>query len=249
MRRPLDRAVIAAGNFFFRYRNALFPVLFVLIALAGRPRVLFGSPGLDRLLGACGVAVALAGQAVRLLTIGYDYIDRGGKAGKVYASRLVHGGIYALTRNPMYVGNCLIALGVTMVVGSPAVYLVVLPFFLFVYHALVAAEEAYLRRAFGAEYAAYCARVPRWRPRLDRVAPVLSGLRYNWRRAVRKELSTMMGLCTGLLLLPVVRTYFLHGIEAAKAALPPAILAELAALAVYGALVHLKRRRLLFYPA
>ena len=249
MRRPLHRATITAGNFFFRYRNALFPVLFVLTALVGRPHVLFDSPGLDRLLGACGVGVALAGQAVRLLTIGYEYIDRGGKAGKVYASRLVHGGIYALTRNPMYVGNCLIALGVTMVVGSPAVYLVVLPFFLFVYHALVAAEEAYLRRTFGAEYEAYCARVPRWRPRLNRVVPVLSGLRYNWRRAIRKELSTLAGLCTGLILLPVVRTYYLHGIEVAQAALPQAILAELAVLAVYGVLVHLKKRRLLFYPA
>ena len=238
---------IAAGNFFFRHRNALFPVLFVCAALVGRPRLIGGTPQSDQLLGVCGMLVALAGQAIRLITIGYEYIERGGKEGKVYASRLVQGGVYALTRNPMYVGNGLIAVGIAMVAGSPFVYAIVLPFFLFVYQALVAAEEAYLRRQFGLEYDRYCERVPRWWPRLGRLGPALSGLRYDWRSAVRKELSTLAGLCTGFILLPVVRTYFLNGVEAATARIPRAFTLELGVLFVYGLLAWLKKQRRLFY--
>ena len=243
----LRQGNIAVGNFFFRHRNALFPVLFVCAALVGRPRLMFGDPGLDRLLGICGIVVALTGQAVRLITIGYEYIERGGKEGKVYASRLVQGGVYALTRNPMYVGNGLIAIGMTMLAGSPLIYLVVLPFFLFVYQALVAAEEAYLRKQFGLEYDRYCARVSRWWPRWPRIGPALSGLSYDWRQAIRKELSTMAGLFTGIVLLPLLRTYFLEGLEAARAQAPRAGMLELSGLAVYGLLVYLKRKRRLFY--
>ena len=244
---PLSRWNIAVGNCFFRYRNTLFPVLFALAVLVSRPRILLGSPVLDRVLAACGVVVALSGEAIRLVTIGYEYIERGGKEGKVYASHLVEGGVYALTRNPMYVGNALIAIGVVMAAGSPLMYAVVLPFFLFVYQALVATEEGYLRARFGEDYVQYCARVSRFLPSLRRINPTLSGIRYDWRCAVRKELSTLAGLLSGLILLPVWRTYFLEDFDAAKAKAPAALLWALVVLILYGVLVYLKTRRRLFY--
>ena len=208
---------------------------------------MLGGPRLDRWLVIVGALVALFGQAIRLLTIGYEYIERGGKDGSVYASALVQGGVYALTRNPMYVGNALITVGMTMVAGSPLIYLVVPPFFLFVYQAIVATEEVYLRGRFGREYEQYCASVNRWAPSLRRAPTMLGGLRYDWRRAVRKELSTLAGLLTGLVLLPVWRTFFLEGFDAAKRHAPRALMLEVVVLVLYGTLVSLKRQRKLFY--
>ena len=46
--------------------------------------------------------------------------------------------------NPMYVGNGLIAIGMTMLLGSPMGYLILIPFFLLVYQAIVSSEEAHL---------------------------------------------------------------------------------------------------------
>ena len=238
---------IAAGNFFFRVRNGLFPSLFLLGALIVRPHVILNNPALDRLLIACGAAVALAGQAVRLSTIGFEYIERGGKEGKVYASRLVQGGVYGISRNPMYVGNALIAVGVSMTLGAPAAYVVVIPFFLWVYHAIVAAEEAYLRGRFGAEYNDYCARVPRFLPALGNAPRAFAGMRYNWKVSVRKELSTITGLLCGLTALPLWRTFWLSGVEAAKAAAPRTAALLAAILALYALFASLKKRRLLFY--
>ena len=238
---------IAVGNFFFKYRNALFPVLFALAALIGRPQVIFGDPALDRSLGLCGILAALTGQLVRLVTIGYEYIERGGKEGKVYASRLVQGGVYALTRNPMYFGNGLIAIGMTMVAGAPLLYLIVLPLFLYIYHAIIAAEEAYLRRQFGADYERYCASVNRLLPAIDRARQVLAPLSYNWRQAVRKDLSTMAGLFLGLILLPVFRRLWLEGGEAVRADLQQIVAAVLAVLGLYGVAITLKRQRKVFY--
>ena len=243
----LRQGNVAVGNFFFRYRNALFPVVFVLVVPFMQPRLMFNNSTLDRLLATCGALVALAGEFIRLVTIGYEYIERGGKEGKVYASHLVEGGVYALTRNPMYVGNALIAIGMTMIAGSPLVYSIVLPFFLFVYQAIVSAEEGYLRGRFGKAYDQYCARVNRFLPALHHVRGMLCGMRYDWRRAVRKELSTIAGLLIGFILLPIWRVCWLRGWAAAKAAAPRTLVLVLAVLLLYGLFVRLKRSRQLFY--
>jgi protein-S-isoprenylcysteine O-methyltransferase Ste14 len=77
---------------------------------------------------------------------------------------VVKGGAYRWTRNPMYVANVAIILGTGLLVGSWWLFLwaavVLMAFHLFI----VAYEEPALRRAFGADYEAYCRDVPRWLP-------------------------------------------------------------------------------------
>ena len=243
----LDRWMVRAGSFFFRYRNGLFPVTYGLSALLLKPRVIL-HPAIDHLLGLLGIAVTLAGELVRLTTIGFEYIERGGKNKQVYASRLVQSGIYSLTRNPMYLGNVLIVLGVAMMAGSPWMYRLVVPFFLFVYWAIVRAEEAYLQEHFRAEYTRYCERVNRFIPRFQHLREALAGFQYNWKRAVRQELSTLALVFSALVLVPAWRAFFLSGPVAAKAMAPRTLALEGTVCALYGIFVWIKRRRLLFYP-
>jgi protein-S-isoprenylcysteine O-methyltransferase Ste14 len=237
---------IAVGNFFFRYRNALFPLVIVVASLTLRPEVILQSWIVDRVLGLAGIVIALTGQAVRLITIGFDYIHRGGKDGKVYAGRLVRGGIYGLTRNPMYLGNSLIAIGVTMLMGSPLGYLIVIPFFLFVYQAIIAAEEAYLRDKFGAEYEDYEANVNRIVPSLSRIKESFAGMRFDWRRSIKKDIGTVVGLTIGLNILPVWRSYFLYDSGTTKLAAIRAVWIVLAITIVYLVLLKMKRSKRLF---
>jgi hypothetical protein len=65
------------------------------------------------------------------------YIKRGGKAGKVYAPRLVTQGLFGHSRNPLYVGNLLVLLGVFLVHNNSVVYHIGVPFFLFAYTSIV----------------------------------------------------------------------------------------------------------------
>jgi len=231
---------ITIGNFFFRYRNALFPLVFVLAALTLRSKIMFGAPLADRLVGASGMVIALLGEAVRFVTIGFEYIHRGGKHGRVYARHLVQGGVFGLVRNPMYIGNALIVIGMTMYLGSPLGYIVLIPFFLFVYQALIAAEESYLRNTFGSGYADYCARVNRFIPRLNQLPQAFSGMRFDWRRSLRKDLGTVVGLSMGLISIPVLRSYFLYGWAVTEPTASVAVKLSLAVIAVYLFLLRLK---------
>ncbi|MDH3444409.1 MAG: isoprenylcysteine carboxylmethyltransferase family protein [Deltaproteobacteria bacterium] len=237
---------IAIGNFFFRYRNVLFPLIFAVGALTIRPKIMFDSVVADRILVTTGLIVALLGQAVRLITIGFEYIHRGGKDGQVYAGRLVRGGVYGITRNPMYVGNGMIAIGMTMHFGSPLGYIILIPFFLFVYQAIVAAEETYLRNKFGDEYDDYERSVNRYVPALSRVRESFAGMRFDWRRSIKKDLGTVVGLIIGLIMLPVWRAYFLYGLEATKAAAMRALWLTLGITALYLFLLKLKKSDRLF---
>jgi len=242
----LQSVNIAIGNFFFRYRNALFPMIFVFGSLLFQPRLMFGSLVADRILSVIGVALALLGQAVRLITIGFEYIHRGGKDGKVYAGRLVRGGVYGITRNPMYVGNGLIAIGMTIYFGSPLGYVILIPFFLFVYQSIIAAEEAYLQNKFTAEYDDYALAVNRIVPALGSARQSFAGMRFNWRRSIKKDLGTIASLTIGLNLVPVWRSYFLYDAATALSTAIRASLIILTITAIYLILLKLKRSNRLF---
>jgi len=195
-------ALERAGRFFFAYRNALFPV--VLVALLGGfpPARVLGSAHADHWVDAAGIGVAALGQALRAVVIGLAYIRRGGRHGQVYAARLVTEGMFGHCRNPLYVGNLLVLLGLFLVHGHPWVVGLGLAFFAFAYRAIVAAEETYLRERFGPAYDAYCARVPRWLLDPRGLGRSLRGMTFDWRKVIAKEYgSTAVWIACVVLLL------------------------------------------------
>ena len=142
----------------------------------------------------------------------------------------------------------LIATGIVMVSGAPLAYFAVLPFFLFVYQAIVVAEEEFLRAKFGEEYKEYCAQVPRFLPSPRAAREAFSGTRFNWRRPLKQDLSTLAWITMVLVALPAWRSFFLSGWEASSERVLKTAALELAVLALYGGLVFLKKRRSpLFY--
>lgn len=215
-----NRFLVTSGNFFFKVRNGLFPLVYLALLLFARPSVLFGSPVANALVLGLGAVLAVAGEFLRCLTIGYDYIKRGGRDGKVYADSLVKGGVYAHTRNPMYVGNCLIAIGLILYSGAPFAILVLVPFFLFVYVSITSAEEAYLSGRFGDDYRDYCGRVNRYLPPPVALYRDVSALTYDWKKTLRKEYGTLWVVGMGLTGLPWWRMYHLEGAIPASAAAP-----------------------------
>lgn len=70
-------------------------------------------------------------------------------------------GLFRVSRNPMYLGVFATLLGATLHTLNPLVLLAAI-FIVVVHHRIVLAEEAYLRQAFGGEYADYCRRVRRY---------------------------------------------------------------------------------------
>ncbi len=105
------------------------------------------------IIGGAGVALA---ALLNFRAIGTTFDPTGP------ADALATGGIYRVTRNPMYLGAVLAFAGLGIVTGWTwlLVFDVLLPFAL-VFLA-IKPEEAYLERRFGQAYRDYHARVRRW---------------------------------------------------------------------------------------
>jgi len=78
------------------------------------------------------------------------------------ATALVAGGIYQLTRNPMYVGLAFMLLGWGIYLSNPACLAVLAGFIAYVDRFQVVPEERVLESRFGEAFATYRARVRRW---------------------------------------------------------------------------------------
>ncbi len=78
------------------------------------------------------------------------------------ASHLVTSGIFAVSRNPIYLGDVLVLAGVVLRANSP-LSLVALPLFIWVIRTrFIAAEEMRLERDFGSAFVDYCTQTRRW---------------------------------------------------------------------------------------
>jgi protein-S-isoprenylcysteine O-methyltransferase Ste14 len=197
--------MVRVGNSLFHYRNGLFPLVYLLLFPKSPP--LLASYKLAALVG---LFVAATGQTVRAVTIGLDYIQRGGKNRQVHATRLVQGGIFAHCRNPLYIGNYLVIVGVGFASNSILFLGVAVPFFAFAYWAIIAAEENYLRTKFGTEYEEYCARVNRFVPRFAGLSRTLGEMEFNWRRLISAEYGSTF-IWTAAMTLVVLKNVWLAG--------------------------------------
>ena len=78
------------------------------------------------------------------------------------ASSLVTTGIYRYTRNPMYVGLCLVLLGWAAFLGAAFALLGPVAFVAYIARFQILPEERALSAKFGAAYSEYVAQVRRW---------------------------------------------------------------------------------------
>lgn len=195
--------MISIGRFFFKYRNWVFILFYAALFVPSIPVFSKEDFGNQYYLVPIiiGLVVTVSGQLIRGLTIGLAYIVRGGKDGKPYAEGLVTEGIFKHCRNPLYVGNILMLLGVGILSNSLFYVGIMIPVFLFIYQAIVLAEEQFLRGKFGAAFDEYCRKVNRWFPNFSGIGTTFRSMSFNWKRWILKEYNTQFVWLCGITLI------------------------------------------------
>lgn len=196
--------MVKLGNFLFRNRNGIFPLFYLMLFVPSRE--VFSNPVTAMSIG---FAVTLTGQLVRVITIGLVYIIRGGKDRRVYAEDLVTTGIFSHSRNPLYVGNILILVGLGIASNSLLFMAVFTPVFLFFWQAIVLAEENYLRNKFGQQYNEYCRRVNRWLINFKGIGTTLGSMQFKWKRVIIREYNSTYIWMTGAVLI-AMKHFYIH---------------------------------------
>lgn len=122
-----------------------------------------------------GLALGLIAEAWRIWA-----------AGTIHKTeQLTTAGPYGFVRHPLYVGSFAHAIAYSLMSGRWESFLFVPPLFMLIYGAAVSTEEAMLHKLFPQEYAEYCARVPRFIPRLRR--PLAGAGAFSWRQVAENK--------------------------------------------------------------
>jgi len=139
---------------------------------------------------AVGVPVSILGLALRAWAAGCLAKNQ----------RLATGGPYAFTRNPLYIGTLLVALGLTIAARNLYLALLFALVFLLVYLPVIQLEEQHLRRLFP-EYATYAERVPALLPRITPYAQKSFNPFRGSQYLTNQEYQAAIGYAVGVLFL------------------------------------------------
>ena len=188
--------LVKLGNTFFHYRNYFFPVLYAALFIPSPPVFADLKWGLIS-----GAVFIFAGILARCVTIGLVYIVRGGKGRQIHAQNLVTDGIYNLCRNPMYLGNILLLLGFGLFANSLLFMAVFFPLMLFIYLAIIKAEEAFLIGKFGDEFTEFKKRTNSILPQLGKLKLAFSTHSFRFQKVLANEHNSFFIYFSGMLLL------------------------------------------------
>lgn len=116
-----------------------------------------------------GLAVALAGEAIRVWAAGHLEKSR----------EVTRSGPYRWMRHPLYVGSSVLALGIVLASRNPVVAVAAAIYMGATITAAIRTEEAYLRRTFGDTYDRYSRSQAAPMPRAFSVARVMRNREYR----------------------------------------------------------------------
>ncbi len=208
---PLGEEFERSGAWLFQRRSYVPPLLLIGVAVAaserpGRDDI----PGLEAPVALAGLAVALVGLVIRAVVVGSAPGGTSGKnRGAQIATTLSTTGLYSVVRHPLYLGNLCLWLGPAIATGTWWGGVIVALVFSLYYERIMYAEEAFLGRAFGAEYQAWATVTPAFLPALSRWRR--AALPFSFRTVLRQEYYALFSTVTMFVVLELVTVWLESG--------------------------------------
>lgn len=153
-----------------------------------------------------GMTLMLVGASIRLWAT--KHIGRRMPWMKKKGKQLVKTGPYALVRNPLYIGNIIIAMGLSLLSELMWFTPLVILYLFVLYHLVALYEEKKLSERWREDFERYLEEVPRWIPKLNNW-PASKEVGFRWMHALRSELPSLYVALVGILAF-ALKWYFSH---------------------------------------
>ena len=200
-----------SGEWLFRWRSYL-PLLLIGLFLLAFPefRYPYGKRLLDRFWELFCLSVAFAGLGVRVLTSGYVPWGTSGRNTKGQIADVLNTtGAYSLVRHPLYLGNFLIWVGISLYARLWWFSLIIILIWWIYYERIMFAEEEFLEEKFGEAFTEWADKTPAFFPRCRNwTTPHLP---FSFKTVIRKEYGTFFAIIAVFTILEVIGEIFVHG--------------------------------------
>lgn len=207
----LKKNIESSGIWLFRWRSFLPLLVLPFITLSLKD---YSYPGnscyYDGIWEVVCIAVGFMGLAIRVLTVGAVPRGTSGRnTRKQKAEQLNTTGLYSTVRNPLYLGNYFMGLGVAMfpfLWYLPVIYTLA---FAIYYERIILAEEKFLTDKFGEKYIKWAKSTPVFIPRLSQYCP--PEMPFSWRTVLKREYNSFFALVICMTAFEIVTTLKVEG--------------------------------------
>ncbi|HEX4023436.1 MAG TPA: isoprenylcysteine carboxylmethyltransferase family protein [Steroidobacteraceae bacterium] len=209
----LVERITAEGQRLFRLRSVaplvLAPLLFLALMQMAQFELKWGEAVEDVWLVFC-LCISVVGVALRCATVGFVPSGTSGRGrGTPSAAVLNRLGMYSVVRNPLYLANGIMWLGVALSTTSILFAAVTALMYWLYIERVISAEEEFLVQRFGDGYREWVGQTPCFLPRFSQWrSPQMS---FSVRSVLRREYPALIALGVAFTLVEVVSDVLLEG--------------------------------------
>lgn len=197
-----------AGNWLFRWRSYVPLIIIAMFLIALRE---FSDPNHSlRVEEAICFFVSFLGLGVRIFTVGHTPKGTSGRnTKKQVAETLNTDGIYSVVRNPLYLGNFLMGLGIALYVSWWWPTLIYTLIFWLYYERIIFAEEAFLKKKFGQQYLDWAEKTPVFIPEFTHYQQ--ANLPFSLKNALKREYNGFFAVVSVMFSLEIIGDIYHQG--------------------------------------
>ena len=196
------------GDFLFKYRGQI-PILFFFIVI---PFIYYTdytnySKEIINYNMVLSFLISLIGLIIRAYTVGTTPAGTSGRnRKKQIAKTLNKTGIYSIVRNPLYLGNFLIWLGISIYTLNVFFILCLNLFFFIYYIKIINAEEKFLERKFKNEFLFWKKITPKLFPSVQNYKK--SNYSFSIKTILKREYSSFLATVVSFFYIQILINYF-----------------------------------------
>lgn len=199
--------MVKNGDYFFRWRSYL-PLFVLPVLFSGF--IGFTYPYDSYLLNLAWeffcLLISIIGLLIRIIVSGTVPVGTSGRNTlKQVAAQLNTTGIYSVVRHPLYIGNFLIILGISMLPRQWYLAVIISLVFILYYERIIAREEAFLEERFGDIFRAWAKDVSVVVPHFKNYQR--SNLEFSIKATIRKEFHSVFTITAAFFVLDLTGRY------------------------------------------
>ena len=196
------------GNFLFKYRGQ-FPVLLFILSVPFiylTDYTLINYKQYNAIMFTA-ISISVLGFLVRFYTIGTTPKGTSGRNTKEQVADVLNSsGMYSMVRHPLYLGNYLIWLGISLASFNIFFAMIMSLLFWVYYERIMYAEERFLERKFGEDYLNWSNTLPAFVPALLNFKK--SDTPFSIITVLRREYASVLATVIGFTFVEGFRSYF-----------------------------------------
>lgn len=208
----LHEHLVKTGSWLFRWRSYLPLLLITIIIPAFRDvHYLFNSHQYNLIWELLCFVISLCGLFIRCYTLGFTPKGTSGRNTKMQiADTLNTTGMYSIVRNPLYLGNFFMLLGISMFLQVWWVAVIYILIFWLYYERIIMAEESFLSQKFGQQYTDYLQTTPAFIPNFKLWQQPL--FTFSLKNILKREYSGLFAIISVFTLLELAEDYAIKGV-------------------------------------